>query len=56
MKPWNWQVLTLNGQWEVTDVGIPKGAALEIPFGKSETASDTTNMFGIVRIRRFNNI
>ena len=51
---WNWQVVSLNCQWEVTNVGMPNGAARKTPNNKSETASDATNMFAIVRIRRFN--
>ena len=34
---------------------MPKAPTLKTPSNKSETASDATNMFGIVRIRRFNN-
>ena len=47
--------MSLNGQWEVTNVGMVKGTVLKTPSNKSETASDATNMFGMVRIRRFNN-
>ena len=33
-----------------------KGTALTTPKNKSETAIDATNMFGILRIRLYNNI
>ena len=33
---------------------MDNGATLKTPINKSETASDATNMFGIVLIRRFN--
>ena len=35
---------------------MANGAERKTPNNKSETASDATNMFAIVRIRRFNNI
>ena len=48
--------VSLNSQWEVTNAGMPKGTELQRPNNRSETASDATNMFGIVLIRWFNNI
>ena len=35
---------------------MAEGSALKTPINKSETASDATNMFGIVLILRFDNI
>ena len=35
---------------------MDNGATLKTPINKSETVSDATNMFGIVLIRRFDNI
>ena len=35
---------------------MPKGPEVTAPMKKSETASDVTNIFGIVRNRRFSNM
>ena len=35
---------------------MQNGTEQKSPIDKSETASDATNMFGVVLIRRFNNI
>ena len=58
MYPWNWQKVPLKGLWplEVTNAGRAEGPAPRTPMSKSERASDATNMFGIVIIRRFKNI
>lgn len=37
-------------------MGKLKGQAVKSPKAKSETASDATNIFGLVRICRFNSI
>ena len=58
MYPLNWQKVPLKGLWslEVTNAGRAEGPAPRTPMSISERASDATNMFGIVIIRRFNNI